>query len=276
MLICSMARASNRRSSKPSNRPQSRVTPGPAASCRTLAWVSGAPRGVRAITGRAVRDAIDRRCDDIGTQHHAGAAARRGVVNGAVLVGRPVTDIARSARPDAIGQRAAGKAVAQTAGEHVRVEGKDRGGPGHQASQSGSITTLHADFGHRWRAERHHHGLAIGVGDFENVAGVVVFDGRDRADRITARGDNGETDDVGVIIFAFAKRWQAGARDGQQSAAQALGGGAIADFGKARDGADLVGTQRFERQGATAGVKLLWHGQAVEALARTASAGLRR
>ena len=53
MLTCSMARASKIRSSNPSNRPQSRVTPGPAASCRMRCWVIGAPRGVMAMTGRA-------------------------------------------------------------------------------------------------------------------------------------------------------------------------------------------------------------------------------
>ena len=41
----STSRASKIRSSNPSNRPHSRIAPGPAASSRTRAWVSGSPRG---------------------------------------------------------------------------------------------------------------------------------------------------------------------------------------------------------------------------------------
>src|SRR5437763_6994006 len=47
-----MERASKIRSSNPSKRPHSRITPSPPASSRTRAWVSGAPRGVNASIGR--------------------------------------------------------------------------------------------------------------------------------------------------------------------------------------------------------------------------------
>src|SRR3954449_10868493 len=47
-----MERASKIRSSNPSKRPHSRITPSPLASSRTRAWVSGAPRGVSASIGR--------------------------------------------------------------------------------------------------------------------------------------------------------------------------------------------------------------------------------
>ena len=38
-----------------------------------------------------------------------------------------------------------------------------------------------------------------------------------------------------MIIFALAERRQRGARDGQQGAAQRLGGGAVGDLGEAGD-----------------------------------------
>src|SRR5437763_1584549 len=46
--MASSGRASNIRSSNPSNRPESRITPSPAASSRTRAWVSGGPAGLTA------------------------------------------------------------------------------------------------------------------------------------------------------------------------------------------------------------------------------------
>ena len=72
------ARASITRWSRPSNRPQSRIAPGPAARARTRAWVSGSAARRKIDQRPAVpRHRIDRRRRHIGPHHHAGPAAGR-------------------------------------------------------------------------------------------------------------------------------------------------------------------------------------------------------
>ena len=135
----SISRAAKMRSSKPSKRPHSRITPGPAASSRTRACVSGLPRGVMAMTGRArlVRlSVIDRRAQHIDPQHHSRAAARRRVVDGAVLVDREVADLDGVERPLALRQGAAGEADAERAREHLRIKREHGGGEGHRRTET--------------------------------------------------------------------------------------------------------------------------------------------
>jgi len=56
------------------------------------------------VTGR-----VDRTRDQIRLQHHAGSAARRRVVHGAVFVGRMIADIDRLKRPQVPGERFPGE-----------------------------------------------------------------------------------------------------------------------------------------------------------------------
>src|SRR3546814_5508962 len=79
-------------------------------------------------------DLVDRGREHIGLQHHPGAAARRRVVDGAMLVGREVANLHRRARPCPALERAAGHAVPQRAGEHVGVKGQGDGGEGHDGT----------------------------------------------------------------------------------------------------------------------------------------------
>src|SRR5712691_10625726 len=58
---------------------------------------------------------IDRPRQHVGTHHHAGSAARRRIVDRAVLVGGEIADIDRLARPDFLTERLAGEARAKRA-----------------------------------------------------------------------------------------------------------------------------------------------------------------
>ena len=53
----------------------------------------------------AIGDAVDRRGEDVGAQHHPRPAARRRVVDRAMLVGREIADVDRVERPLALAQR---------------------------------------------------------------------------------------------------------------------------------------------------------------------------
>ena len=66
---------------------------------------------------------VERRRDDIGAQHHAGAAAGRAVIDGAMAVGRLIADVARIEAPAALGQGAAGERDGERSGEHLRIKG---------------------------------------------------------------------------------------------------------------------------------------------------------
>jgi hypothetical protein len=74
---------------------------------------------------------IHRRCQHIGAQHHAGAAARWGIIDAAVLVSGEIANLDAIERPFPLHQRAPGQAHAQRAGEHLGIEGQDSGGEGH-------------------------------------------------------------------------------------------------------------------------------------------------
>ena len=93
--------------------------------------------------GRAARREIDRRCTgrhrgtrsidgrggDIGAHHHAGASARRRVVDGAVLAGGEVADIESGERPFDLGERLAGEAHAQRPRKHLGENSEGDGAP---------------------------------------------------------------------------------------------------------------------------------------------------
>ena len=81
-------RASKIRSSKPSKRPQRRMTPLPAASSRTRCCVRALPRGRQREHRAAVGDAVHRSGENVRSQHHPCTAARGRVIDAAVLVGR--------------------------------------------------------------------------------------------------------------------------------------------------------------------------------------------
>ena len=121
--------------STPSKRPQTMTAPGPAASSRTRACVSGLPRGLISRRGRGSpsrRGAVDRLGQHIGAHHHARAAAGRRVVDRAVPVGREVADLHRLERPRARLQRPAGERQAERARKHFGIEREHGGAKAHR------------------------------------------------------------------------------------------------------------------------------------------------
>lgn len=74
---------------------------------------------------------IDRRGEDIAFQDHASAAACGRIIDGAMLVGRKVTDLQSVEAPAPLLHRAARHRMAQRSGEHIRVKRKDLGGESH-------------------------------------------------------------------------------------------------------------------------------------------------
>ena len=86
-----------------------------------------------------------------------------------------------------------------------------------------------------------HELLAVGPLDLENVARAEILDRNDGAEHGAVRALARQADHIGMIIFALAERRQRRAGHGEQGAAQRLGGGAVADFGEAGDGAALPG-----------------------------------
>ncbi len=111
--------------STPSKRPQTITAPGPAASSRTRACVSGLPRGLISSRGRGSpvgRGVVDRLGQNIGAHHHAGAAAGRRVVDGAVPVGGEIADLHGLERPGSGLQRPAGQRQAERARKHFGIE----------------------------------------------------------------------------------------------------------------------------------------------------------
>src|ERR1700678_1528467 len=129
------------------------MAPGPAARAAASAWVKGLPRGGGQVVGRGaagagggdragvgrVEDGCHRGIDDVGTQDHAGAAAKRGVVDGAVTVGGEVADVDSGQRPEVGRERAAGKGEAERAGEGVGEEGEDGRAPGHRGAPAETL-----------------------------------------------------------------------------------------------------------------------------------------
>ena len=92
----SRPRASMTRWSMPSKRPQTMTAPGPAASSRDAGL--GQRLSARAhqqlwprVTGG--RDGVDGGGEDVGLQHHAGAAAGRRVIDRAVPVGGEIAEL---------------------------------------------------------------------------------------------------------------------------------------------------------------------------------------
>ena len=80
-----------------------------------------------------VRQRVEGARQHIGLHHHAGPAAGRRVVDGAVLVGGCVADVVRVERPEAGRERLAGEACRQRSGKHFRKNGQHARAPHHQS-----------------------------------------------------------------------------------------------------------------------------------------------
>src|SRR6478672_13508459 len=89
-----------------------------------------------------MRDDVECPREHIRFHHHAGPAARRCVVDGAMLVGCMPTDVDRVERPDARRKRLAGKALRQRAGEHLREDCEYAGTPHDYSVSAGGTTTI--------------------------------------------------------------------------------------------------------------------------------------
>jgi hypothetical protein len=77
---------------------------------------------------------IQRSGENVGAHHHAGAAAGRGVVDRTMAVLGEIADLHGVEQPTSLGQRAAGQAMAERPGKHLRVERQDSGRPAHRVT----------------------------------------------------------------------------------------------------------------------------------------------
>src|SRR5262245_47233136 len=86
------------------------------------------------------RDRVERTREHVRLHHHSGAAARRRIIDGAVLVGGMRAYVDSVERPDARRKRLAGEALRQRAGKHFREDGQYARAP-HTHSSRVSIST---------------------------------------------------------------------------------------------------------------------------------------
>src|ERR1700674_2400981 len=89
------------------------------------------------------RRRVERAREHVGAHHHAGTAARRRVVNRAMLVERVRPDVDGVARPQA-SQRAAGEACTKRPGKKLRKQGDYARPPGHRPSSACSPAKIPA------------------------------------------------------------------------------------------------------------------------------------
>ena len=117
------------RSSTPSNRRAKNDRAGALGerACARLRQRRAA-RGHQQARARIVlgRGGVDRRRQHVGAHHHAGAAAGRRVVDGAMAAEPMLADLPRLKRPDAARKRVAGERQAQGTWKHFGKEGEDR------------------------------------------------------------------------------------------------------------------------------------------------------
>ena len=121
------------RSSTPSKRPASSSAPGPAASSRGegLRQRLAARRQVdQRRIGFVDAGVVDGGGEDIGAHHHAGAAARRRVVDGAVAPKAEVANGNGAQRPQPRLQRPADERDTERPGKHLREQRQHRCPPG--------------------------------------------------------------------------------------------------------------------------------------------------
>src|ERR1019366_2302532 len=121
--------------------------------CRARLRQRPAARAHQQARALVVRDDVERKaiesfCQHVGLHHHAGAAAGRRVVHGAVLVGGVRADVMGVERPDAGGQRLAGEADAERTGKHCRKDRQDARAPhdGYSLAAGGTTTTIRPAF----------------------------------------------------------------------------------------------------------------------------------
>ena len=104
-----------------------RLLPGVVGSADTLIEEPAARRQEESRPGASRRH---REIDHVGTHHHAGAAAERRIIDGAVFIAREVPDVHRFQAPDAVRQRLARERAAEWPRKHLREDREHRGDPG--------------------------------------------------------------------------------------------------------------------------------------------------
>src|SRR5439155_2941737 len=91
-----------------------------------------------------IGNAVERRGEHVGPQHHSSAPARGRIVDATVLVGGEISDVLRLETPDTFVERPASQARTQRTREHVRIERQhccaERHGVAYYAKYSGSST----------------------------------------------------------------------------------------------------------------------------------------
>ncbi len=130
------------RSSTPSKRPASSSAPGPAASSAASAWRQrlAARRQVdQRRIGFLGLGGIDGGGQHVGAHHHAGAAAGRRIVDGAMPADAELADGYRAQRPQAGLQRPADERDAERSREHLRKQRQHRRPPGRSAVACGDV-----------------------------------------------------------------------------------------------------------------------------------------
>ena len=115
------------------------MTPSPAASSRTRAWVSGAPRGVSASIGRPSATLSSAAASTSG-RSTIPAPPPAGVSSTLRCLSVAKSRMLRRLEaPDALVERPPGQARAQRPRKHLRVEGQDGGAEGHRGTAAITI-----------------------------------------------------------------------------------------------------------------------------------------
>src|SRR3954447_11348391 len=86
-----------------------------------------------------VSNTVERRGNDVRTEHHPRPATRGRVVDAAVLVGREFADVLRFEAPNALLESATGETCAERSRKHVRIKGEDGRKEGHRGTAAITI-----------------------------------------------------------------------------------------------------------------------------------------
>src|SRR6185437_4838911 len=110
--------------------------PGPRRQRPHARLIEQAPARRQIDQRAASPGAGDRGIDHVGPHHHAGTAAERGVVHGAVFIARKAPDVHNFQTPNPVLQGLAGERQAERSREHLREDRQHRRQPGHRATSS--------------------------------------------------------------------------------------------------------------------------------------------
>src|ERR1700733_8107627 len=229
------------RSSTPSKRPQTTMTPGPAVSASTRACVSGVPRGDMKSRGRAsvavasmARPSTSAFITMPGPPPAGVSSTLRCLSVAKLRIS--ATSSAQAPAAKALPARLAPKGPGNISGNKVRTLARHiLAVPGRKLDDKPAGCEI--DLRHGCRIERQQFRFATGVRPhLDQIAGAEIVDGNDGAKTLAGAVDDGEPDEIGVIEFVGLVRLrQPLARHVKFYVGEPLGGTAVGDAGELHD-----------------------------------------